>query len=115
MHAGAASTAGSQRPPNPPWVQRGATSMRLVQKAAEMSTSAARALPHWQQVGLDRGQQGSHAGFEEAPWMGLGGVHHMDPGHLGRPLHQEALQYHVHCFSAAMQIWTQLQGCANCL
>lgn len=63
--------------------------MRLVQKAAERSMAASHAQPHWQQGGQDMGQQGSHAGFQEAPWMGRGGVHHMDPGHLGLPTLQQ--------------------------
>ena len=53
--------------------------MRLVQKAAEKHSR------HFDQsgVGQDGGHQRGHAGYEEAPWMGHGGVHHMDPGHIG--------------------------------
>ena len=71
-----------RREEQPGWVQAGAaTSMRLLQKAAERGKSAGGPSSHWGD------SQGSHtvgsAGFEEAPWMGHGGVHRMDAGHLG--------------------------------
>lgn len=59
--------------------------MRLVQKAAENHLPAHHR--HLDQYG--GGQDGglhhqSHEGFEEAPWMGHGGVRHMDLGHIGQ-------------------------------
>lgn len=80
MYVGATLTVGSQQVLNPPWVQGGTTSMRLVQKAAERHLPAPRRLPDQPLAGYPKG----HAGFEEAPWMGHGGVHHMDPGHMGQ-------------------------------
>ena len=52
--------------------------MRLVQKAAMAPD---------QPVHLTASQDshlGCSAGFEEAPWMGQGGVRHMDAGHVGQ-------------------------------
>lgn len=58
--------------------------MRLVQKAAEKHL-----IPHNRYHdqycgGHNVGFHQSREGFEEAPWMGHGGVRHMDPGHVGQ-------------------------------
>ena len=83
---GVISTVGSQQALNPPWVQ-GSTSttcMRLVQKAAERQLPAPHHYPKQQHVGQNGGHHQGHTGFEAAPWMGLGGVRHMDPDHMGQ-------------------------------
>ena len=73
--------------------------MRLVQKAAEKAGSAAHTPPTWHQ----QAQQGGHAGYEEAPWLGHGGVHHMDAGHLGQ---------HYHMGMTAISMTLILEPCA---
>lgn len=58
--------------------------MRLVQKAAEKHLPAPGRHLDQHLVGQDGGHPRGQEGFEEAPWMGHGGVHHMDPGHIGQ-------------------------------
>lgn len=86
MYTGATSTLGGQQVLNPPWVQGGTTSMRLVQKAAEKQLPAPGPSPHPDQPqgGHGGGHHRGRGGFERAPWMGDGGVHHMDSGHMGQ-------------------------------
>ena len=58
--------------------------MRLVQIAAEKHLPTHPHHPDQQHGGQDLGHHQTREGFEEAPWMGHGGVRHMDPGHMGQ-------------------------------
>ncbi len=60
---------------------RAATSMRVLQRAADKGLSASHPPSSW--FGSQGGHSVGSAAFEEAPWMGHGGVRHMDAGHLG--------------------------------
>ncbi|KAL0023053.1 hypothetical protein WJX79_005531 [Trebouxia sp. C0005] len=65
----------------PAWVKaRAATSMRVLQRAADKGLSASPPPSSW--LGSQRSHSVGSAAFEEAPWMGHGGVRHMDAGHL---------------------------------
>ncbi len=56
--------------------------MRLLQKAAEKATPGGHSSSSWAESQSEH--RGGSAGFEGAPWMGHGGVHHPDAGHIGR-------------------------------
>lgn len=86
IYPGATSTGRSQQALNPPWVQGGSgtSSMRLVQKAAEKHLPVQHRYPDQHRGVQDGGLHQSREGYEEAPWMGHGGVHHMEPGHIGQ-------------------------------
>ena len=58
--------------------------MRLVQKAAEKHLPTHHRYPDQHHGGQDGGLHQSREGFEEAPWMGHGGVRHMEPGRIGQ-------------------------------
>ncbi|DBA97227.1 TPA: hypothetical protein ACH3X1_014977 [Trebouxia sp. C0004] len=65
----------------PAWVKaRATTSMRVLQRAADKGLSASPPPSSW--LGSQGGHSVGSAAFEEAPWMGHGGVRHMDAGHL---------------------------------
>jgi len=80
--AGSTAAGKGQGLQQPAWVKaRAATSMRVLQKAADKGRSASPPPSSW--LGSQGGHSVGSAAFEEAPWMGHGGVRHMDAGHLG--------------------------------
>lgn len=88
LPAGAVSGREQGRLEAPAWVRAsGGTSMRLVQTGRDAATCSPLGSSLPAHSPRARSEAASDAAFQHAPWMGHGGVHHMDAGHTGRVLH----------------------------
>ena len=102
--AGSTAAGKEQGLQQPAWVKaRAATSMRVLQRAADKGLSAGPPPSSW--LGSQGGRSVGSAAFEEAPWMGHGGVRHMDAGHLGgftNSLMSACLVSHASCITTRL-------------
>ena len=112
LTAGSASREGRLSPQAPAWVQAG-TSMRLVQKAAGKGISGVNTPTSW--AGSQGGHKEGSAGFEQAPWMGHGGVRHMDAGHLGQCSSGCTHVSHLCRYAHSSRLMTVLLHCEACV
>lgn len=69
----------------PAWVHASSTSMRLVQTGRAPAGTSHTGSTTGAHSPRASSQAGSHA-FQQAPWMGHGGVRNLELGHTGQPL-----------------------------